>query len=626
MASKNLPGLVIKIGAETKGAIDGLNKVNSAVAKSGDTSNRAAKTWKKIGPALGAVGVAAAAVAVKIGVDSVKAFMEDEKAAASLNKTLSNLGFGSASTQVAAFVDDLQWATATSEEELRPALQAIITSVKDVAKAEQILKLATDMAAAGVGDLSTVSGALSKAASGNMKAINSLTKGALDPATIKAKDFAGVMQQLSDLYGGQAAANMETLAGKMKLLTEIAIPEMQEAFGRGLAQGFMGEAGQSLDDIKAKMRENEANIQAFGEAISTLLGWIVEGFSFVRQFFASFARMWTTFFDDIYGGIIEVRHALGFMSDAEYEAAKAAQVAAKAAHDQAYAEDVLGYKFGSATDAANGAADANNIAADSGYNAAGGADAAAGAMDREKSAADKLRDALDKLNGKNRTLIRDRIALRRAMSEGPSKGKDGTVTRDDQKSWALDVAEAAEAVAQAELDKGGKGSRRRAARALSQARRSIGKKTHLGKDFVDSILSTPDELTANGAATTAPGTTTTTGTSPYPASTTGAPAFHSPTPQSGLPSMTPGMKPPVTNGGPADPTLISKWSPYFYQQPTGGGAAPTGVTNIFQFGDLTVKDPADAASQATKAARLAALGRSALNTGVSKWRYQAGAA
>ena len=76
--AKSLPGLVIKIGANTKDAIDGLNKVNRAIGQSASGTAKMNAMLAKAGPAFAAAAAGAGLLAVKIGVDGVQAAIAEE--------------------------------------------------------------------------------------------------------------------------------------------------------------------------------------------------------------------------------------------------------------------------------------------------------------------------------------------------------------------------------------------------------------------------------------------------------------------------------------------------------------------------------------------------------------------
>ena len=177
-------------------------------------------------PAAAALG----AVTAVIG-DSVRAAIEDEAAQASLARQIkaSSKATDAQVQSVESYISSLAKSAAISDDEARPAFQKLIVATKDVAKATELMNLATDVAAATGKPLVDVSEALSKGYAGNMKAL-----GALSPeikAMIKdGASLAEVQAVLTKNFGGAGEAAANTAAGGMKKLG-IAFAETKESIG-----------------------------------------------------------------------------------------------------------------------------------------------------------------------------------------------------------------------------------------------------------------------------------------------------------------------------------------------------------------------------------------------------------
>ena len=141
---------------------------------------------KKLGATLG-VSLSAAAV-VAFGKASVKAFAEDEKAATRLAGVLENLGLAFANPQIAAFIEDLSKATGVVDDDLRPAMQSLITTTGSLANSQKLLAQAIDISAASGVDLVTVSNDLAQAYVGNTRGLRKYNLG-LTQAELKAASF-----------------------------------------------------------------------------------------------------------------------------------------------------------------------------------------------------------------------------------------------------------------------------------------------------------------------------------------------------------------------------------------------------------------------------------------------------
>ena len=176
---------------------------------------------------------AAAALAgvVTIISGAVKAAIEDQAAQASLERQIkaSTKATDAQIDSVEKYISSLGASVAISDDEARPAFQALIVATKDLTKAQDLLNIAIDVSAATGTDLTTVSDALAKAYAGNMRGLQALSP------EIKAmvKDGASleeVLAVLTENFGGAGVAAANTAAGGMKKLG-IAFDETKESIG-----------------------------------------------------------------------------------------------------------------------------------------------------------------------------------------------------------------------------------------------------------------------------------------------------------------------------------------------------------------------------------------------------------
>jgi len=205
-------------------------------------------------------GAAAGAYAIKIGIDGVKAAVEDEASQKQLAEALRNTT-NATDDQIAStedYISKQQLAFGVADTKLRPALANLARATGDVGKAQQLTNLAMDISAATGRDLETVSLTLSKAYTGNIGALTKLGI-PLDDAIKKSGDFNLVQAELTRLFGGAAKANTETYAGQLAIVTE-RVGELKESIGMALlptlkvlleqvnmvAKGFSGEDPQGL--------------------------------------------------------------------------------------------------------------------------------------------------------------------------------------------------------------------------------------------------------------------------------------------------------------------------------------------------------------------------------------------
>jgi len=234
------------------------------------------KKYGKIAAAAFVVaGAAAAAYAVKIGIDGVKAAVEDEASQKQLAEALKNTT-NATDAQIKsteAYITKQQLAFGVADTKLRPALANLARATGDVGKAQQLTNLAMDISAATGKDLETVSLTLTKAYNGNIGALTKLGI-PLDENIKKTKDFNVVQDELVRLFGGAAKANTETYAGQLAIVTE-RVGELKESIGVALlptmktlleevnkvAKGFSGEDPEGLSN---RARELAGNFEGDG--------------------------------------------------------------------------------------------------------------------------------------------------------------------------------------------------------------------------------------------------------------------------------------------------------------------------------------------------------------------------
>lgn len=231
--------------------------------------NQLTPNFMAMGAAVAAAGAALAAFAIKLGVDGVRAAAEEEQAVAKLTTALENVGQGFRVGEVETFIDNLQRASGVADDELRPALQTLVTATGDVTQSQDLLTLALDVSAASGKDLTSVSAALAKAANGQFTQINRLTNGALNPSILATKDLSLITEELTRLFGGQAQANAETFAGSMARL-KIAADELLESFGAGFIEAFQ-DSGDAAGDIGNSLKAAEPGMREFGRSIGELI-------------------------------------------------------------------------------------------------------------------------------------------------------------------------------------------------------------------------------------------------------------------------------------------------------------------------------------------------------------------
>jgi hypothetical protein len=191
----------------------------------------------------------------------VKAAIEDEKAQTQLALALEN-ATGATDAQIKATeasILQMSLATGVADDQLRPALGRLVRSTGDTTKAQELLALALDISASTGKPVEAVANGLARAYDGNTAALGKLEIG-LDKTQLKTMSFEQAQEKLSELFGGAAAANADTYAGKIARV-QIAFDEAKETLGTALLP--------ILDKFLQFINKNALPaIQAFTDAFS----------------------------------------------------------------------------------------------------------------------------------------------------------------------------------------------------------------------------------------------------------------------------------------------------------------------------------------------------------------------
>jgi hypothetical protein len=212
------------------------------------------KNVKKLAGVFGAAFSARAVVSY--GKASVKAFAEDERAAAGLAKTIQNLGLSNqiAASSLSSYIDNLEKSSAVVDDELRPAFDKLLRATGDVAKSQQLLGLALDISGGTGKSLAQVSQSLQKAYLGQTQALGRLGVG-LSKSELASSDFEKIQKRLTVLFKGQAKVAADSYEGSLKKLT-IASNNAKEAIGEGLVDALTSLSGdKSVDNLASSMQD-----------------------------------------------------------------------------------------------------------------------------------------------------------------------------------------------------------------------------------------------------------------------------------------------------------------------------------------------------------------------------------
>jgi len=273
----------------TKAAVKDISKMEK---KFGDFANRTAKKF-------GIAAIAAGAFAAKIGYDAVKAAMEDQKSQVLLANSLKNT-VGATDSLIAStekYIGAMQAEFGFADDELRPALAGLAAVTGDVGKAQTLVGVSMDIARAKTIDLGTASKLVAKAYGGNIGALKKLFP-QISAATVKSKDFAAAMREISGETKGAAAAAANTFAGQMERI-KLAFGEASESLGYKLIPQLKSFAdliiNKAIPAIQKFVDENGDKIAAgfktsiaYGIAFAKLM---YDMFSFVARNIKVFATL-----------------------------------------------------------------------------------------------------------------------------------------------------------------------------------------------------------------------------------------------------------------------------------------------------------------------------------------------
>lgn len=209
-------------------------------------------------------GVFGTAAIVNFGKKSVQAFMADEKAAKALEQQLKNTGYQFSAPGVEMYIANLQKTSGVLDDELRPAFQSLLTTTKSITLSQDALNTALNVSATTGASVAEVSQAIARGYAGQTTGLSRLNAG-LSKALLKSGNMTKIMEQLNTTFSGQAAARLNTYAGKMDLL-KIASENAKEEIGKGILGALDAlSKDSSIEDTTVKM-ENFG--KATGDAIT----------------------------------------------------------------------------------------------------------------------------------------------------------------------------------------------------------------------------------------------------------------------------------------------------------------------------------------------------------------------
>ncbi len=244
------------------------NKGKKAFKETDKAITGLTKNFKKLAGAAG-IGLSTAAV-INFGKKAAMAFIEDEKAARQLSIAVKNLGIAFETPRIESFISDLSAATGVVDDQLRPAMQKLLTTTGSVTKSQELLAQAVDISAGSGIAFETVAQDLANAYVGQTKGLSKYNLG-LTKAELKTMKFSDVQAKLSEQFKGANAGYLDTYAGKFQLINT-AVGEASEKIGGALVESLISAfaAGDPQEFV--------AKIEGLAAKIASMVATAVFGF------------------------------------------------------------------------------------------------------------------------------------------------------------------------------------------------------------------------------------------------------------------------------------------------------------------------------------------------------------
>jgi hypothetical protein len=206
--------------------------------------------------------------------NAIKAFAADEAAAKALEIQLNNTGYAFSAPGVELYIANLQKATGVLDDELRPALQTILTASGSLTQSQKALGIALDIAAGTGKSVVEVSAAIAKGYAGQTTALSRLGAG-ISKTTLASGDMNKILDEASNKFSGQSLARLDTYAGKMDVL-KVSAANASETIGKGLLDSLsMIGKDQNIASLGTAMEKVATTIANVVIGLSSILGRII---------------------------------------------------------------------------------------------------------------------------------------------------------------------------------------------------------------------------------------------------------------------------------------------------------------------------------------------------------------
>lgn len=224
--------------------------INGADADTNKLEKNLKSNGKKMAKSIGLVTVAIGAMATALAVDAVKASAEDEASQARFRESIKD-SIGVTDDFVDSLndsIEKMQFMSGFSDGDLRVSFEKLARYTGDATTAQDLLEQAMDISRGTGKDLEGVSDALGKAYDGNTGKLEKLGI-PLGDAITKSGDFKDITDELTRLFGGQAAEYADTYQGKLDIVNQ-RLGELKESAGAKLLTP-LGDLLSMVNDVAA---------------------------------------------------------------------------------------------------------------------------------------------------------------------------------------------------------------------------------------------------------------------------------------------------------------------------------------------------------------------------------------
>lgn len=225
---------VVKILGDAGSAVAAFKKLQAEGEKATGALGVQSKQLQDIFKQVTIAAAAGFASGVALLTSSVNAAIQDQQEQVKLAQALKNTT-GATTEQIAEterLITQMSLASGVADSELRPALATLALGSGSLARAQQDLALAQDIATSTSVPLGQVADALSKSYNDNFKALKALSPALADNIK-EGQSLEQIFGELNAQFGGATQAAAGTAAGQMQIL-KVQMAELSESIGAAL--------------------------------------------------------------------------------------------------------------------------------------------------------------------------------------------------------------------------------------------------------------------------------------------------------------------------------------------------------------------------------------------------------